>query len=865
MHGATIHAFIPREERTEDEALLGDVAVDLDDQAAPIQSGGAFITELADGSTEISFGDPDPIVPVEGSDDHYANLAEHLTRAQRMSIAQDILEMVDADRQSRRRWNERMAKGLELVGICDEQGVAPPFPGASTVVHPLIAEGIIQGQSRALAELFPATGPAKSVVMGTKTREKEERARRVDDYQNYQLTMEDKTYFTESDKLLFLVWFEGSAFRKVYHDPMTDKNVSRIVRAEHFIVPYAATTLEDSPRYTHEIRYSQQEMKRLQLMGFFVNDPLSTPLSTTETSDQPLEKAKADAEGKEDPDTRPEDREHVVYEMTVDYVIPGFEDRDEEGKETGIAYPYVISVERDSMVTLGIRRAWKPDDPTRTRRIQFVHYPCINGDGFYAYGLIHLAGGLGKAATGTLRVILDNAAFAAMQGGFTSKDARLPSDVVMTPGKYHQTDMSAEELSKCFYTPPFKDVPVSLFQVLNLLTEHGQRLVSTTEATVGDARNTGPVGTTVALIEQGSKIQTAIHKRLHVALGQELRLLADLNFEHIPEGGYPYDVPGESREIFREDFDPTTVDVAPVSDPNIFSQTQRISIAQAGLELAKTFPHLYDIEVANRRMLEAIRYPDADEIMVPEQKIERCDPVTENALATVGRPIKVFLDQNHEAHNAVHMAELEMAAAQKAPHMQVLQQVLMPHMAEHAAMGMRIKMMQALGVQLPPLNLTAERGEPYTMPLPPQAENMIAIGAAQVMSRMVQEMRAAMAQAQQAQEGQERGKEDADFAAEQRRKDLSAKAEEHRKDIKTMTEIERQDAKAGIDPNLVRDATQYLSQRGLIGTVTPRQLAVFSKEFGRNFDDAIQLLLQVGYAGQGQGPAPIASRMGVHR
>lgn len=853
-HGSTAHSFIPGEESTI-ERPADDITVEMDGEA-PLNADGALITMLGDGGIEVDF-DPETAVNVteEDASDHYVNIAKFLSPSQRMSIAQDVIEMVDADITSRQPWYERIARGLDVLGVRDEKNVAGPFNGASTVVHPLIAEGCVQFQARAFAELFPATGPAKAVVLGERTKEREEQRDRVANYLNYQSTTQDKSYYPESDMLLWMIAYEGSVFRKSYNDPLTGMNVRRIVRAEHFVVPYSATTLETAPRYTHIIPYSQNEMRKLQKSGFFLDIPLGTPAARNEGgSNNAVDDAKAEAEGKVDPDTRPEDRDHTAYEMTVEYDIPGFEDKDEAGNPTGIALPYVITVERDTSDVLAIRRAWKASDPLRLRRTVFTHYAMIRGDGFYGYGYIHLAGGLGRAATGVLRAILDNAAFAALQGGFKSKDAKLPSDVTLEPGKWKDTDLSAEELTKAFFTPPFKDVPAALFSVLEYLGNKGERLLSTTENTVGDASNTGPVGTTVALIEQGSKIQTGVHKRLHQALGEELKLLADLNGEYLPGEGYPYDVEGESREVFKTDFD-ERVDVQPVSDPNIFSQTQRIAIAQTELDLAMKFPGEMDVRVAIKRMLTAVRSEDVDELLPEKREIERADPVTENALAIVGKPVKVFLDQMHDAHIQVHMGELQQAVMNKVPYLENLQRTLLPHIAEHAAMSMRLKFAQQLGVPLPPMNLDAKPEEPMIMQMPPQVENAVAMKAAQIMQQMLAQIEQAQAQAQ-AQQGQQEGAAaQQDFEAEQRRKDEAAKREEHRKDIKTATEIERKDAMSGIDPNKIKEAQEFIQANGLL-QVQPRKLAVLATELGRPFADVIKMLMMFSAGGQGEGASP---------
>ncbi|MCR4333022.1 MAG: hypothetical protein NUV34_10055, partial [Sulfuricaulis sp.] len=823
---ASPHPMIPFAEREDGAALPEEMIVDMGGPQT-MEAPGMLATVLPGGEIDVDFdpGKPDQPVTTEGG--HYENLAEQLDETVLSNIAQDVEEMVRADSEARAPWFQRLAKGMELLGLVDEIGVDVPFEGASTVVHPLLNEAVIQFQAQAFAELFPPTGPAKGVVLGKSTRELEEQAKRVENYENYRLTVLDKIYYPESDKLLWLVGYAGSMFRKSYNDPLLKRNVARMIKPADFIVPYSATTLEDAPRYTHLIQYSQHEMKQLQDVGFYRKTELGIPSSSKEADNsQELRDAQDKAEGKVDTDIRDEDREHIVYEMTVDYLVPKV-----EGDEV---LPYVISVERDSLKVLAIRRGWKEYDQDRRRRIQVVHYPFIRGDGFYGWGLLHLGAGLGKTGTGLLRVILDNAAWAALQGGFKTKDSKLPSNVKMAPGKWIDTEMTAEELAKCFYTPPFKDVPQALFLVLELITNMGQRLVNTTQAVVGDAKNTGPVGTTVALIEQASKVQSTVQKRLHFAVGEELQLQAELDGEHLPDEGYPYNVPGESREIMRSDFD-ERVDVLPVSDPNIFSQTQRIAIAQAQVQLADAHPELYDAREVHRRMNEALRVPDIDAILPDRKKIERCDPVTENALSMIGTPIKVFPDQDHDAHIAVHMGDLEMLAAQQSPSLQMAQQIRMPHIAEHEAQSMRIKMMQGMGMELPPLP-DGEDDESQVMPLPPELENQIAVKAAEVMQSLTKQLR----EANQALAGEQVPPAEPDPAAvaakDEQIKDMAFQKDEARKDAKLAADVERDDAKAGISPVAVKHAQQYLQQRGLDGAIPPRRLAVVARELGKSFD-----------------------------
>lgn len=853
-----VHPFIPMADR--DDAIDGvfqSIAIDLSSLPS-MDDDGAMVTRAADGViSEIDF---EPQVAdareiTEEADDHYANLAPFLSSSDLNNLANDVHEMVMNDIDTRRPWVERMARGLKMLGLVGQD--KEPIKGRSGVVHPLLSEAIVQFQSRAGPELFPSTGPAKAVVVGEKTKEKSDQAERVKDYLNYQSTIEDEDYYDESDRLLFLSPFEGSVFRKCYHDPITNNNVRRLVRAEHMIVPYSATSLQNASRYTHVLMYSQDEMKELQTSGFFVDAPLATPSSAgTEVSS--YDAAKDEAEGKTNPSRRDEDNEHTVYEVNLYCVIPGFHEDEKR------ALPYVVTIERDSMKVLAIRRAWEEDDDLKRRDVQMVHYVFIRGDGFYGYGLIHLAGGIGDAATDLLQSILDSAAFSGLQSGFKAKEAKFKAGVELEPGKFIETELSADELKNAFHSPPFKEVPMSLVSILGVLVEAGQRFVSTTEATIGDANNTGPVGTTVALIEQGSKVHTAIHRRLHVSLGKELRILAKLNGKYLSEDGYPYAVGDDSRVIYRKDFD-SRVDVIPVSDPNIFSQTQRIAIAQTQVQLADANPDMIDRRTAYKRMLEAIGAYDVDELMPDKKKIDRCDPVTENALAMVGRPIKSFADQNHDAHIAVHMGQLQLAQAQGLPGLEMFQQAIVAHVQEHMAINQRMKMSQMIGMPLPPMMLDAEPGSPTTQPLPHEVENQIAVSAAQATQQLLQQLAQATSapQQQQPQDAVSEATKDQQVLMAEKRKEQQSVAEERRKDMRLMAEVERSDAAAGIDPKSVKEAREFLmSKNARNDTITARRLAVFSRELGLSFDRTLELLMSLQSAGQGQGPSPIAESMG---
>lgn len=840
----------------DEEALPFGMEVDIAEPGL-----GAGFEELADGGIAVDMdGTGQPANDAGDPEDHYANIAEFLDQNELGRIGQEVCEAVKADIESREDWNERLAKGLEVLGIkMPTDADMGALKIAKAIHHPLLAEALVQFQARAYSELFPPGGPAKGTVLGKRTRERIEQADRVESFLNYQLTLQDRPYYEESDQLLFMLGMEGSQFRKVYRDPLLKRNVARWVRAEHFVVPYGATSLETTPRYTHILRETKNDVLKRMRAGYYVQEELQPP-QDSDAERTNIQVAKDEAEGKS-PSSREEDAEYTTYETHIELDIKGFEDVDDLGRPTGVALPYVVCVDRDTEKVRAIYRNWKERDEDKTKRVWFSHYKYLPGTGFYGFGLLHMIGGLSNAATAILRLIVIGAGYAGAQGGFKTKEGRgLPSSVQIEVGTWKEVDASAEELSKGFWTPPFKEPAEALFKVLGLIQELSQRFASTTESMVGDAKNTGPVGTTVALIEQGSKVFSGIHKRCHVALGYELRLLAELNGEYTPEEGYPYEVPGASQQVFRQDFD-ERVDVEPVSDPNIYSSTQRIALAQAGVQMADAAPDLVDRREAYRRMFEAMRTPDVDAILPDKQKIQRCDPVTENSFAMVGKPVRVYPEQNHDAHISVHMGALQLA---QGPAGEIMRQALLAHVAEHEAYRMRLMLSQDMGMQLPPIDLYADgsEDEPVTQELPPQLENMIAMRAAQVMQALTAQLGQAQQAAAKAPGEQAQSDAEKQAESEQARKDQASQKDEERKDMKIAADIDRQDAMAGIDPATVKGAQDYLSQRGLDRAITPRQLAVVSRALGRSFDDTVRLIMASGAGGQGSGPAPYASGLG---
>lgn len=726
------HPFLRDQEIEPEEAQapVEDTVVDLSQAPMHDMVDGALITGDLNGVV-VDFEPEAGSQMPQTVGDHDENLAKYLIEGQLAQIAQTVCEWVETDLNSRSQWYSRLADGLQLLGVVHKAAKQEAFKLVENVTHPLIAEAAVQFQASASSELLPPGGPAKGVVLGEKTRELDAQAERVADYLNYQVTVQDPDHYLEGDKLLFMQALEGSQFKKVYHDELLDLEVSRWIRGEDFIVPYSAVSLISTPRYTHRQYINQNDMKRLQAGGYFREVQLTLPTGGRVVGeDAKLADSRDQAEGKTDGSSMvPEDAEHTVLECNCYFDLEGFEDKRDDGEPSGIALPYVISVDYDTQTTLSIRRNWKENDGRKKKRVNVVHYPYIPGEGFYSWGLIHLIGGLGEAATGLLQTIMLGAAFASVPGGYKSKDSKLPGNSSLEFGVFKEVDMTSEELERSFWSPDFQGPSESMFKVLGLVTDLGRRFASTTDQSVGDGSNTGPVGTTVALIEQGKKVFSGIHKRLHSAQAEELRMLMELDGEHVPPEGYPYRVPGADRQVFKEDFD-DRVDVSPVSDPNVFSSTQRLAIAQTVVQRSDASPGMYDRRKAELLFLKALRVPDPEDVLTAIKKPQRCDPVTENAYLLIGKGIQAFVDQNHDAHIAVHMDQMRRLEAENSPLLDRVATPSLDHVAEHTAHRTRVQMFAQMGIPMPPADFEDGEEEGGYPQMSPEIENQIAARAA---------------------------------------------------------------------------------------------------------------------------------------
>ena len=647
------------------------------------------------GDDEVLIGDPDLDVTQDIDNEFDANLAEEISEKELKAKASFLVKTYEEDREARSDWEERYKAGLRTVdpdGGMSEEEDARASRGLSTVVHPMIAEAATQFNARAIAELYPSGGPVKSIIVGNPDEEVEEQARRVKDYMNYQITQEMPEYFPDLDKMLFQLPLVGHAFKKVWWDANLDRQCSKFVKAEDFVVAPESTDLYTSQRYTHLIRMPRNDFNKYVAAGWYLNseysgDGIDPSGDTTE-----------DIEGV-DPYSN-SDETMTLLEMHVYDSFDGIDGaEDSDGDDNVVGVPYVITVDYDAEKVLSVRRNWDAEDEKMKRLDWFVSYPFLPGVGFYGFGLYHLIGGLGKAATGSLRALLDSAAFANMQGGFKLKGRVTGGELQINPGEFADLDATVDDVNKAIMPLPFKEPSGALFNLLGFITEAGQRFANTSDMNVGDVNPNAPVGTTVALIEQGSKSFSAIHKRLHYAQGQEFKLLAKLNAKYLPDQ-FEFAVSGSSEMIYAADFD-ARIDVIPVSDPNIFSTAQRIAQAQSILQMANAAPQLHNIYEAYKRMYEAIRIPNIDQILIEPKEAVRLDPIDENMSVMYGKPIRAFPEQDHDSHIAVHMQFMQDPSLAGNPGAAAMQPLLVAHIAEHVALLYRQRMQASIGVPMP--------------------------------------------------------------------------------------------------------------------------------------------------------------------
>ena len=633
-------------------------------------------------------GGDEPAVEIEVNLPSFdENLAEKIDEGTLQTISDDILQMIRDDLTSRKDWERTYKDGLELLGLkIDER--TEPWDGACGVYHPILSESVVKFQSETILETFPASGPVKTKIIGKITREKEEAASRVQDDMNYELTEVMAEYRNEHERLLWSLPITGSAFKKVYFDPSLNRQVAMFIPAEDIIVPYGASDLQSSPRVAHRMRKTENQVKKLQVAGFYRDIELEEPQRTIN-----------DIERKKDEETGiniVDDDRYLLYEVHIDYDLPGYEDPD------GIALPYVITIASTGEV-LAIRRNYLEDDEFKEKRMHFTHYIYIPGFGFYGFGLIHLVGGFAKSATSILRQLVDSGTLSNLPGGFKSKDLRVKGDdTPIAPGEWRDVDVTGMTIKDSIVPLPYKEPSATLYNLLNTIVEEGRKFASVADLKVGDMSNQAPVGTTLAILERTLKVMSAVQARVHAAMKQEFKLIAGIVRDYTPDSySYEVDAPKKAK---KTDYD--MVDIIPVSDPNASTMAQRVVQYQAALQLASSAPQIYDLPQLHRQMLEVLGIKNVAKIIPIEDDQKPMNPVSENMAVITGKPIKAFLYQDHEAHIKVHMNAMQdpkvMQIIGQNPKAQMIQAAMMAHINEHVGFQYRIEIEKMLGVPLPP-------------------------------------------------------------------------------------------------------------------------------------------------------------------
>ena len=591
--------------------------------------------------------------------DHNANLAEVLDEDVLGSLSSDLQSKFREDLESREDWEEAISKGLGLLGINYEDR-SEPFLGASGVTHPLLSEAVTQFQAQSYKEMLPSGGPVKTQVLGTPTSETEAQAQRVEDFMNYQITEIMEEYDPDTDQMLFYLPLTGSTFKKVYFDETKQRAVSKFVPAEDMVVPYSASDLRTAERVTHVVRMSYNDIRKLQVAGVYKDVELS---ETNDGEDEGAIKERAD----ELLGLRPNysDDSYTLLECHIDLDLEGFEDKDMEGNPSGIMLPYIVTLDQTSGKVLSISRNFREQDPLKRKRQYFTHFKFLPGFGFYGFGLLHTIGGLSRAATSILRQLIDAGTLSNLPAGFKARGVRIRNDdEPLNPGEFRDIDVPGGDLKNSIIPLPYKEPSATLANLLGVVVDSGKRFAQVADAKIADMNSNAPVGTTVALIEQGSKIISSIHKRLHYGQKQEFRMLAEIFSENpMP---YPYFVGNVPPETMQKDFD-GRVDILPVSDPNIFSMAQRLSLAQTQLQMAQAAPQMHNLREAYRRMYDALDIKNIDAILPEPPKPQPIDPATENGNALKGMPLQAFPEQDHEAHVRAHIPFLANPASQANP------------------------------------------------------------------------------------------------------------------------------------------------------------------------------------------------------
>jgi hypothetical protein len=712
---------------------------DIDNDAAPDME---IVIEDPE-SVELDI-DGNPILRIEkeepSDEDFDANLAEYMSEAELAQLSGDLIGEFDEDISSRKDWIQTYVDGLQLLGMKIEERMEP-WPGACGVYHPLLSETLVKFQAETIMAIFPAAGPVKTQIIGKETPEKKAAAERVQDDMNYQLTDVMQEYRPETERMLWGLGLSGNAFKKVYFDPSLDRQVSMFVPAEDLVVPYGAASLAQAPRITHVMRKTKNELRKLQVAGFYRDIDLPEPEDTFDE----VEKKIAEKQGFR---ASTDDR-YKLLEMQVDLDLDEYPDVDKDGEPTGIALPYIVTIEKSSGEILAIRRNYRPEDENKQKRNHFVHYGYIPGFGFYCFGLIHLIGAFAKSGTSILRQLVDAGSLSNLPGGFKTRGLRTKGDdTPISPGEFRDVDVPSGTMRDNIMPLPYKEPSLVLAGLLDKIIEEGRRFASAADLNVSDMSGQAPVGTTLAILERTLKVMSAVQARIHYSLKEELKLLRDIIRDYTPDE-YEYEPNEGPARAKKTDYD--DCDVIPVSDPNASTMAQKIVQYQAVLQLAQGAPQLYNLPLLHRQMLDVLGIKNANKLVkLPEDQVPE-DPVSENANILMMKPVKAFLYQDHQAHIAVHMAAMKdpkiMQLVGQNPQAQAMQAAMMAHINEHIAYEYRKQMEMQMGIELPfhPDEMDQEERQMPEM-LEVAISQRAAIAAQQLLQRNTQEQQAQQAQ-----------------------------------------------------------------------------------------------------------------------
>ena len=710
--------------KDEDLAMMEpDIEIEIEDpESVSIKAGGLEIEIEKD----------------ENGDDFNANLAEEIDEGELTELAGDLLGDFEEDLSSRKDWMQTYVDGIELLGMKVEDRTEP-WPGACGVYHPLLSEALVKFQAETMMETFPARGPVKTQIIGRETPEKKDAAQRVQDDMNYQLTDVMTEYRPEHERMLWGLGLSGNAFKKVYYDPSLERQVSMYIPAEDVVVPYGASNIQTAERVTHAMRKTPNEVRKLQVAGFWRDVELPEPQDNFDE----VEKKIAEKMGFR----ASSDDRYKILEMHVDLDIPGYEDKDKDGEPTGIALPYVVTIEKQTQTILAIRRNWDPDDDTKQKRNHFVHYGYIPGFGFYCFGLIHLIGAFAKSGTSLIRQLVDAGTLSNLPGGFKTKGLRVKGDdTPISPAEFRDVDVPSGTIKDNIMTLPYKEPSQVLYSLLGTIVEEGRRFASAADLKVSDMSAQSPVGTTLAILERTLKVMSAVQARIHYAMKEEFRLLKVIIRDYTPDE-YSYEPEEGSRRVKKSDYD--QVDVIPVSDPNAATMSQKVVQYQAVMQLAATAPQLYDLPYLHRQMLEVLGIRNAQKLVPNKEDMKPRDPVTENMDVLNGKPVKAFAYQDHEAHIAVHMAAVQDPKIAKMvgqnPMANQIMAAMAAHITEHVAFEYRRQLEEQLGVPYPAFNEEDDERIPEQMEI--HLSRLAAAGAQKLLAKS--QAQAAQQQAQQ--------------------------------------------------------------------------------------------------------------------